>query len=163
MNWYVVYTQATKEAFAAQNLVNQGFEPYLPRYRKQRRHARRVETVLAPLFPRYLFVRMDPTQQRWRSINGTFGVSHLLTDGNEPQAVPEKVIEIIRSNEDGGIVVVQAPSFKKGQNLLVTEGPLSDLKGIFECVDDQERVVMLLNLMGRAVRVRLPGQAVTAA
>lgn len=63
MNWYAVYTQAGKERFALQNLANQGFEAYLPSYRKRRRHARRVDTVLAPLFPRYLFVRMDPHQQ----------------------------------------------------------------------------------------------------
>ena len=163
MSWYAVYTQAGKEAFAAENLINQGFEPYLQRYRKRRRHARRVDTVLAPLFPRYLFVRMNPEQQRWRSINGTFGVSYLLSDGNEPRPVPEDIIAAIRAHEDGGIVAVQAPSFEKGQRLRVTDGPFADLEGLFECLDDRERIVLLLDFMGRVVTTRLPGHAVTAA
>ncbi|MEQ9560294.1 MAG: transcription termination/antitermination NusG family protein [Rhodospirillales bacterium] len=163
MNWYAVYTQSGKEAFAAQNLVNQGFEPYLPRYRKRRRHARRVETVLTPLFPRYLFVRMDPHLNRWRSINGTFGVSHILTDGDLPRAVPDEVIDTIRSHEDQGVVTILPPAFAKGQMVAINDGPFSDKRGIFECVDDHDRVVLLLDLMGRAVRAHLPGHAVSAA
>ncbi len=165
MKWYVAYTHAAKEAFAAQNLANQGFEPYLPRYRKQRRHARRVDTVLAPLFPRYLFVRMDPRQQRWRSINGTFGVSHLLTDGAMPQVVPDEIIGAIRAHADAGgdVVSVMPPAFQKGQRLQVTDGPFADIEGLFECVDDNQRVVLLLEFMGRVVKTSVPGHAVTAA
>ncbi|HBC07695.1 MAG TPA: transcriptional activator RfaH [Rhodospirillaceae bacterium] len=163
MKWYVVYTQAGKEAFAAQNLTNQGFEPYLPRYRKRRRHARRIDMVLSPLFPRYLFVRMDPRQQRWRSINGTFGVSHLLTDGAVPQEVPDAIIDVIRAHADGDIVSVLPPAFRKGQRLQVTDGPFADIEGLFECVDDNQRVVLLLDFMGRAIKTSVPGHAVTAA
>jgi transcriptional antiterminator RfaH len=163
LKWYVVYTQAGKEAFAAQNLLNQGFEPYLPRYRKRRRHARRVDTVLAPLFPRYLFLRMDPAQQRWRSINGTFGVCYLLADGAEPMTLPDGMIDAIRTREEDGEVHIAAPDFEKGQRLHVTDGPFAELDGIFDCVDDQDRVVLLLDFMGRMVRARLPGYAVTAA
>ena len=163
MNWYAVYTQAGKERFALQNLANQGFEAYLPSYRKRRRHARRVDTVLAPLFPRYLFVCMDPHQQRWRSINGTFGVSYLLSDGETPMVVPDQMVVAIRNREDNGVVAVQAPAFTKGQKLEVTDGPFAELGGVFECIDDQERVVLLLEFMGRTVRTKLPGHAVTAA
>lgn len=163
MNWYSVYTQAGKEAFAAQNLVNQEFEPYLPRYLKQRRHARKVNHVLAPLFPRYLFVRMDPQEQRWRSINGTFGVSHLLTDGTQPLAVADELINRIRARESDGVITIKAPTFQPGQKLHILEGPFAELEGIFECADDMERVVLLLDLMGRMVKTRLPGHSVTAA
>ena len=163
MNWYAVYTQPQKELVAARNLLNQGFEAYLPRYRKQCRHARRTYTVMAPLFPRYLFVRMDPAQQRWRSINGTMGVSYLLSEGPEPIALPDEIIETIRAREEDGIVSVAAPQFTKGQKICVTDGPFADVEGIFECADDSQRVVLLLEFMGRVVRTRLPGHAVTAA
>lgn len=163
MNWYTVYTQAGKEAVAEINLLNQGFEPYLPRYHRRRRHARRVDTVLSPLFPRYLFVRLDPAAQRWRSVNGTFGVSYMLTDGATPIVVPDKMINVIREREEGGIVNVQAPSFHKNQVLRITDGPFDGLDGVFECVDDKERVVLLLDLLGRVVRTRVSGHAVTAA
>ena len=65
--WYVVQTQAHAETKACWHLARQGFETYLPRYLKRRRHARRVEMVQAPLFPRYLFVVIDIATQRWRS------------------------------------------------------------------------------------------------
>ena len=57
--WYVVHTHPRAEAKALLNLDRQGFSCYLPRYLKRRRHARRLETVAAPLFPRYLFVALD--------------------------------------------------------------------------------------------------------
>jgi transcriptional antiterminator RfaH len=62
--WYVVHAQPNAEAKVVSHLRNQGFRPYLPRYRKRRRHARRVEDVAAPLFPRYLFVSLDVEAER---------------------------------------------------------------------------------------------------
>jgi transcriptional antiterminator RfaH len=165
MNWYVAYTHAQKEFVAQHNLSNQGFETYLPRYRKQCRHARRVYTATVPLFPRYLFVRMSPESQRWRSINGTIGVSYLLCEGPNPIPIENEIIAAIRTREDetDGAVRVAPPEFHKGQKLSVVEGPFADLEGLFECVDDNERVVLLLEFMGRTLRTRLPGHAVTAA
>lgn len=162
-SWYVVYAQAQKEAVAQQNLIKQDFDAYLPRYKKQCRHARRVYSVMAPLFPRYLFVRMDPAAQRWRSINGTIGVCYLLADGPNPIAIPEEIINAIQCREQDGTVQIAPPEFTKGQRLAVTEGPFAELEGVFECIEDDQRVVLLLDLMGRAVRTRLPGHAVTAA
>ena len=72
--WYVVNTQSHQEARADENLRRQGFYSWLPRFRRPRKHARRTDYVSAPLFPGYLFVRLDPEAERWRSINGTFGV-----------------------------------------------------------------------------------------
>ena len=76
--WYVAHTQPHAENKAAVHLGRQGFVTYLPRYLKRRRHARRVDVVSAPLFPRYLFVQIDTAVQRWRSIYSTFGVSQLV-------------------------------------------------------------------------------------
>jgi transcriptional antiterminator RfaH len=64
--WYVVHTQARQEARAQVNLRRQGFEAWLPVIRRARRDARRVDSTLASLFPRYLFVRLDLTSQPWR-------------------------------------------------------------------------------------------------
>ncbi|HQF30164.1 MAG TPA: transcription termination/antitermination NusG family protein, partial [Hyphomicrobiales bacterium] len=61
--WYVVSTQPHQEARAESNLVRQGFETWLPRFARERRHARKVDTVLVALFPGYLFVRLDPDVQ----------------------------------------------------------------------------------------------------
>lgn len=163
MSWYGVYTQALKEGVAEQNLARQGFGVYLPRYRKRRRHSRRIDLVIRPLFPRYLFIKIDLEHQRWRSVNGTIGVCHILSDGDQPMAIPDEIIDAIRDQENDGGITIAPPSFVRGQKLLVTDGPLADLSGIFECVDDKMRVVMLLEFMGRHLRTHLPGHAVTAA
>ena len=60
----------------------QGYETYLPRYLKRRRHARKVDFAAKPLFPRYMFVAIDMATQRWRSVQSTIGVSRLVTNGD---------------------------------------------------------------------------------
>jgi len=81
--WYVVQTQPHSERKASFHLVRQGFQTYLPQYLKRRRHARRTETVPAPLFPRYLFVLFDIATQSWRPIRSTIGVNHLVCQGEQ--------------------------------------------------------------------------------
>src|SRR5687768_12928093 len=57
--WYVVFTQPNREFHAQMQLAAQGFRSFVPRYRKTVRHARKLKTVSAPFFPRYLFVALD--------------------------------------------------------------------------------------------------------
>jgi len=71
--WYVALTQPRAELKATGRLLRQGLEPYLPAYLKRRRHARRVDFVAAPLFPRYVFVSTNLTMQRWRAIHSATG------------------------------------------------------------------------------------------
>ncbi|MAO55733.1 MAG: transcriptional activator RfaH [Rhodospirillaceae bacterium] len=162
MTWFLVYTQAQKESLARRHLEAQGFHIYLPQYRKRRRHARRIDTVLAPLFPRYLFVKFDPQRDRWRSINGTFGVQYVLSEGPQPTPIPDEIVAAIRRQEEGGIVQIREHSFKKGQRLRVVTGPFADLEGLFECTDDAHRIVLLMEFMGRVVPTRFPVDAVSA-
>src|SRR5215471_5201307 len=109
--WYVVHTQPNYEGRAEVNLQRQGFATYMPRYQRTRRHARKTETVLRPLFPRYLFVALDLARDRWRSIQSTFGVSQLVVAGDEPLPVPHAVIDQIRAREGSdGIVRLGLPA-----------------------------------------------------
>ncbi len=162
--WYVVQTHAKAETKALQHLRNQGFRAYLPCYAKRRRHARRVESVLAPLFPGYLFIGMDVARTRWRSIRSTIGVRTLICQGEMPAAVPDGVVEDIRAHEDGSGLVPVKPqiAFEPGDTVTVTDGPLREQVGWFQCMADDERVVILLNLLGRQMRVPLPLDAVRA-
>lgn len=161
--WYAVHTQPAAEAKAAFNLGAQGFDCFLPRYARQRRHARKVETVLAPLFPRYLFIRLDFDADRWRSVNGTFGVQGLVSFGERPQPAPEGVVEAMQEHSgSSGIVEIGGPSFDRGQALRIENGPLADMIGLFEEMPDQQRVILLLNLLGRPVRVIVPLETVAS-
>jgi transcriptional antiterminator RfaH len=164
LSWFVVRTQSRAEEKALHHLENQGFAGYLPRYRKRVRHARRNEILLRPLFPGYLFVNLDPERCRWRSINGTIGVREILSQGDSPLAVPARIVEEIRAREDAtGAVRMALPSFARGQMVRLTEGPLADISGLFEEMRDENRVVLLVSLLGRKVRMQVPTAAVAAA
>ena len=163
--WYVVQTQINGETKAAQNLLRQGYEIYLPRYMKRRRHARKVDFVAKPLFPRYMFVAIDMATQRWRSIQSTSGVSRLVTHGDEPAAVPEGVVRALKVREDakGFIKPNIAPAFAPGDKLRVLGGAFTDSSGLFNGMADHDRVFILLEMLGRQVRVVLDADLVAAA
>ena len=163
--WYVVQTHVHAESKAAAHLVRQGYEVYLPRYLKRRRHARRVENVPAPLFPRYLFVGFNLQAARWRSIQSTQGVSHLVCNSNEPAMLPENVIAELRAREDesGFIRLNLQPLYAPGDKVRVVDGVFGDSFGLFEGMADRDRVAILLDLLGRKVRVVLDRESVAAA
>ena len=98
--WYAVYTQPRKEGLAYEHLERQEFEVFFPRHLKRRSHARKVEDVPSPLFPRYLFAAFDLAESGWRVIRSTRGVIDLVRNGLDPVSVPETVIEEIRSRLD---------------------------------------------------------------
>ena len=120
--WYVAQTHPRGEEKAAWQLRRQGFTTYLPRYLKRRRHARRVDWVKAPLFPRYLFIEMDPELAQWRSINATVGVSRLVCNGDRPAPVPARVVDDIGAREDekGLIRIDRIRPFKQGERVQIT-------------------------------------------
>src|SRR5216684_2472440 len=122
--WYVVQTQVSGEAKAAQNLLRQGYEVYLPRYLKRRRHARKVDFTAKPLFPRYMFVAIDMATQRWRSIQSTFGVPRLVTNGDHPAIVPAGVVQGLKAREDekGFVRLDSKPIVGPGAKVRVLEG-----------------------------------------
>ena len=165
MAWYVVQTQTHAERKAAYHLERQGFTVYLPQHLKRWRHARKTEMRPAPLFPRYLFVAMDIAQARWRAIQSTFGVSALVCNGDRPATVPDNVMEDIRAREDssGLVPLAMTSPFKQGDAVKVLDGGLSGASGFFECFHDQDRVVLLLEMLGRPMRVNVPVTAVAAA
>jgi transcriptional antiterminator RfaH len=164
MRWYVAHTQPLAEAKASWHLRNQGLVVYLPRYLKRRRHARRIDWIPAPLFPRYLFIGLDLAVAQWRAIRSTVGIAGLVCHGDRPTPVPEGVVETIQAREDGNGVVTlpPAPLFDKGERVHITEGALRGLTGLYEGSTDEERIIILLDLLGRQVRVRVKLETVQA-
>jgi transcriptional antiterminator RfaH len=163
--WFAIYAQPQKEDLASGHLARQGFEVFYPRYLKRRSHARRVDMVPAPLFPRYLFVRFDPQYTQWQAIRSTRGVISLVSNGNDLVPVPDVVINEIRAREDAEGYVVLANQLKmaRGAKIRIEEGPLSSCDAIFEAQKDGDRVVALLSLFGRKVVTHLPSRSVAPA
>lgn len=162
--WYVVHTQLNGEARAELNLRRQGFHTYLPRYLRSRRHARRTHMVPRPLFPRYLFVALDLARDRWRSIPSTFGVLQIVLAGERPAPVPDGIVEQIKAREaDDGYVALGLPvGVGPGSRVRLIDGIFADTKGVVERIGDDRRIAVLLELLGREVRVFVPASSVSA-
>jgi transcriptional antiterminator RfaH len=164
--WYVVHSQPNAELRAAEHLERQGFSCYVPSYLKQRRHARRIETVKAPFFPRYLFVCLDVTRQRWRAVNSTVGVSRIVGRGLMPTPVMPGVVEALKQRENkDGLLELASPvtRLRQGDRVRIVDGAFEACQGLFEALTDNQRVAILLDLLGRKVRVLLDAGAVEAA
>lgn len=159
--WYVARTQPHRETQAAGQLYNQDFRVFVPRILKSRRHARKFETIRAPLFPRYIFIALDLGRDRWRSVNGTLGVDRLLTRGGEPEPVPRGLVEQLTEATSADGVLRLGPPLEEGQSIKVTTGPFADLIGTLERLDDNNRVRVLLDILGGKVPVLLPRSVVT--
>lgn len=164
-DWFVVYTLPNAEARALVNLRRQGYDAYLPQYRRRLSHARRVEVVERPLFPRYLFVALDLLRARWRPILSTFGVADLVRHGDTPRKLPDGVVEEIRKGETARRfdAVDHLANAKPGAAVRILAGPFADLIGKLQQAADSERVTLLLDLLGREVRLRVPRDAVALA
>lgn len=157
-SWCAVQTHIRCEDKAAFHLRRQGYTVFLPKHLKRRKHARRVDWVQTPLFPRYLFVALDSLAGQWWSIRSTIGVNDMIRFGDMPATVPDEIIDEIKARQDEkGMVKLRAEcGFKPGERVKIIDGPLSDLEGLFECPNDEDRVTVLFNLMGREIKVRVP-------
>ena len=98
MDWYAVQTQPNRENLAVSNLERQGFDVWLPRIERIIRHARQIRRVKRPLFPGYLFINLDLETARWRAINGTVGVSHIVSFGQSPSVVDSAFMTALKGD-----------------------------------------------------------------
>ena len=150
--WYVVETLPRCEAQAAMHLERQGFQPLCPRFRKARRHARRIDHVLAPLFPGYMFVQFDPQWDHWTAINGTIGVRRLVGASlAKPQAMPKAAMDAVLARCKSGVMHTLMPGLVPGQQVRLVSGPFSNELAIVERLDDRGRVRVLLEILGGQV------------
>ncbi|QUS39131.1 transcriptional activator RfaH [Tardiphaga alba] len=158
IRWFVVHTQPRMEAVAVEHLDRQGFETYLPKFRKRRSHAGRVSEVSSPLFPRYAFVAFDPEGSGWRAIRSTRGAVDVIRVGTDPAPIDETVIADIRARQDASGHVVLARQFEpqEGDRVSIQHGAFARHTAIFKAMKDSERVVALLSLLGREFPVIVP-------
>jgi len=160
--WYAVYTQPHAESKALEHLQRQGYGAYLPRYRTRVSHARRRQIVLRPLFPRYLFAAIDRATMPWRPILSTVGVTDIVRAGDEPAPVPAEIVTAIRERENTGAFdrVDSRQVLRLGELVRVTTGAFEDMVGSLVELRDQDRIVVLLELLGRTVRAQLRAEVV---
>jgi transcriptional antiterminator RfaH len=163
LRWYLVHVKPRGEAKAQVNLGRQGYEVYFPRVRELARHAGQWRERIGPLFPRYLFVRLDEGRDDFRPIHSTLGVATLVRFGSSYGGVSESVIRELRNRADpesGLHRLTPRSSFAAGSPVRLLSGPLEGLEGVFECESGSDRVTVLLHILGQQTAVRVPAEFV---
>jgi transcriptional antiterminator RfaH len=155
--WCLVYTHQKQEEKARAHLEQQGFDVFLPRFRKTIRHAGRRQTRIEAMFPRYLFAHLDPQVEDWTPIRSTVGVTTLVRFGHKPGVVPPAIVEGLRAQADEHSVIgsQNARELEQGQNVRIVEGLFQGYEAIVQAKLARERLDILLNLVGQWVTARL--------
>ena len=156
--WYLAYTKPRLEDVAQVNLRQQGFEVYLPLYKKFKKTEQGSTPQFEPMFPRYIFFRANQGQQSLSTIRSTKGVNNLVRFGFEPARIQDELIVLIRkmeaSRNDMTIAQAQASSFQVGQSVRLKHNALANLQGLVQVVGSK-RIAVLLEILGRPTVVQV--------
>jgi transcriptional antiterminator RfaH len=155
--WYLIQTKPRQEGRAQEHLQRQHFECYRPVKHGEKKRGSRGPSE-EELFPGYLFIRMDQTNDNWYPIRSTRGVARIVTFGGMPIPVKDDLIEQIRAR----LLAPPAQSaFQHGEAVRITAEGFNDVEAIFLTADGDERAVILLNLLHREQKVTLPVSSLT--
>ena len=154
--WYVIHTKPRQEARALTNLVQQGYQCFLPMITLERLSRGRVNLVEEPLFPRYLFICLDHGRhgQNWAPIRSTVGVSGLVTFGSSPARMhPDLIDALLQQQED----LSEAPErlFQTGERLLIASGAFAGLEAVYQMASGDNRAMVLIELMGKLAPMQI--------
>jgi transcriptional antiterminator RfaH len=154
-NWYLIKTKPRQEKKAKQNLENQGYVAFFP--------IAEINERLVILFPGYLFVRLNEKTQNFSPINSTKGVSYFVKFGLNFAKVPSSVIEFIKTNQHiSADKLKNLDKLKPGDKVQISDGVFKNWVAIFKCYKPDERVILLMNLLGNEQTLSLKKELVIA-
>jgi len=155
--WHVVHTKPMQEFRAKENLLNQGFEVFLPTITVERRKHGQRKTLIEALFSRYIFVQFDEEADPWHRIRNTLGVSALVRIGSQPARISDAMMAVLKAQDSAAL-----PLFKCGDPIHIISGPLRGLEAVYEQKDGAHRAMILIDLLNKTQRVAVPLDAVVA-
>lgn len=154
--WYLVRLKPGGFELARRNLKRQGYETFMPMQRAVHRRGSRMHQSKRPLFLGYLFVKVAVLHPGWRAINATRGVSRLVSlSGQFPTPVPRTVLETLmaRTNKEG--IFEAFSGLAQGDSVRLTSGPFASSVATIEKFSDGDRVLVLMEIMGRGARTNV--------
>lgn len=161
--WYLIHTKPSSEALALRNLLRQQYEAYLPRIVLAALRATQWHERTAPLFPRYLFLRLKEGEQSLRPVASTLGVASIVRFGSCYAVVPDFVIEELQARADPFTGLHRLSCGRRlapGSTVKVASGPFDGLEGVFEREAGADRVLILLTILGRRAPVCVPADSI---
>jgi transcription antitermination factor NusG len=157
--WFALRVKSHCEKTVAAVAHNKGFEAFLPTYVSCRRWSDRLKSIELPLFPGYLFCRMEP-QHRFPLLTIP-GVLQIVGIGKTPTPIEDHEIDTIRSIILSGLVVEPWPFLEVGRRVRLEAGPLTGFRGILIETAKDQRVVSGISLLQRSVAVSIEQRWVT--
>jgi transcription antitermination factor NusG len=158
--WYALRVKPNYEKPVAVALRGRGFEEFLPLLRSKRQWSDRVKSMELPLFPGYLFCRLD-LEDRMPLLT-TPGFLYIVGVGKNPEPVDEHEILAIQSVLRSGIPVTAWPALVVGQKVELQNGPLQGVQGVLTKIDNQHRIYVSVTLLQRSVSVEVDPRWVKA-
>lgn len=152
-NWFVAQLKPNGLAMARRNLARQRFNVFAPLRRATGMRGGRMVNQLQPLFPGYAFVQFDPRSGAWAKINNTRGITHLIAnDPRQPRPMPPEFMAglIARCDQDESLRPPE--SFAVGDRIRVVSGPFAQLVTTVEALSNDDRLRILIDLMGQKVK-----------
>ena len=154
LSWYLVHTKPRQEEIALVNLERQGYECYLPQMRIERIRRRKAEVATEPMFPRYLFIRLDSSDQgkSWSPIRSTLGVSQLVHFGARAAKVDDTLVDLLSQRERA---LPTEAMFQSGDSVVIADGPFAGIEAIYQTADAERRAFILLEILAKPVSMHI--------
>jgi len=151
--WFALHVRSRCEKAVAASLRSKGYEEFLPLYRSRNHWSDRVKNVDLPLFPGYVFCRLQPSRRL--PVLTTPGVVSIIGSGKIPQPVEPAELAAIQSLAKSGLPAIPWPYLKAGERVLIEHGALEGIEGILTAVKKECRVVLSVTLLQRSVAVEI--------
>jgi len=151
--WFAIMARTGREKSSTLLLENAGYECLLPVSKYTRHWSDRKKEVEVPLFPGYLFCRMDPCDRL--PVLMTPGVIQIVGAGKTLIPVQEEEIVAIQRVVRNGLVTMPWPYLQVGQVARIEEGPLRGMTGIIVRIKSGMKLVLSVSLLQRSVAVEI--------
>lgn len=163
MTWLVAQTKPNAIALAVENLQRQGFGTFVPLERKTQKRQNKLLQIKKPFFGNYLFISVGGSPAPISRIRSTYGVSRLVEFGGSIAHVPQQLIDELQNRCDDDGCLELPSSTQAGDAIRVIEGPFYDQLGKVEKVASNDRVWVLLDILGQKNRTLLSRRNLTEA
>lgn len=161
--WYAVQTRSRHEKKAAAELRDKGIYCFLPLATQVHHWSDRDKEVEVPLFPGYLFVNTLTVPEIRVSILRTSGISSFVGNQGRGTPIPDNQIEAVQALVNQRVPITAHPFLSVNQKVRIRGGSLDGVEGVLVGVNPDLSLVVSVDLIQRAVAIRVSGYEVEAA
>jgi len=159
--WFALQVRPRAEKLIAQVLRDKGYEEFLPLYQSNRRWSSRSKVIELPLFPGYVFCRINLLVRA--PILTTPGIIRIVGIGRTPSPIADHEIVALQNIVKSGLAAEPWPYPQTGDRVRVEGGPFQGIEGVVVRHKNRDRLVVSVVLLQRSVSVELDRRWVRSA